>query len=417
MTDILQGDCVEVMAAMPEASVDAVVTDSPYELGFMGRKWDASGVSYQVETWAACLRVLKPGGHLLAFGGSRTYHRMACAVEDAGFEIRDQIMWLYGSGFPKSLDVGKAMDKAAGIERKRMGAYAYPDGKPRHWEGHTTKRSGIYSDIKTDDASNDRSITAPATDLARRWHGWGTALKPAHEPIVVARKPLIGTVAANVEKHGTGAINVDGCRIATDGARPSGSGNPCRNGNADIMCRALGKPDRNTTPPSGRWPANVILDEEAGAMLDGQSGERRSSGLYDPGGTGERTGGVVTDFGGRDRPATMFSDTGGASRFFYCPKASRKERGESNRHPTVKPVALMRYLVRLVTPPGGIVLDPFLGSGTTALACIEEGFDCIGIEREEEYVEIAKARVKHWQEKPAQLRLGDGEEYIADSGR
>jgi len=381
-TSILTGDCVEVMAAMAPNSVDAVVCDPPYELGFMGKSWDASGVTYQVKTWRAAHRVLKPGGHLLAFGGSRTYHRMACAVEDAGFEIRDQIMWLYGSGFPKSLDVSKAIDKAAGAKRDPVTREVVVEADllrdEQRGEVMATKthvqgggnalqlRVGPRREVEV-------AETCCATDAARQWQGWGTALKPAHEPIVVARKPLIGTVAANVLKHGTGALNVDGCRVGNEAITQTRTAQRTwreHEGRADIPPSA----DNRQTTTRGRWPANVILDEEAGAMLDEQSD--------------------------------------GASRFFYCPKASRKEREaglsadeRQNKHPTVKPVALMRYLVRLVTPPGGTVLDPFLGSGTTLMAAALEGVDAIGIEREAEYVEIAKARVKWAESQPVQMSI------------
>jgi len=305
---LTQGDCKKLLATLPDNSVDSIVTDPPYELGFMGKSWDNSGIAYSVELWSQALRVLKPGGHLLAFGGSRTYHRLASAVEDAGFEIRDQIMWLYGSGFPKSLN------------------------------------------------------------LKDEWQGWGTALKPAHEPIVVARKPLIGTVATNVLTYGTGALNIDGSRVGT-------------------------------TDALGRWPANVIHD-------------------------------------GSEKVLEYFGEP---QRFFYCAKASKSERNagleglpekgkvfngqnaepsgnakgsvenkfstkpSQNFHPTVKPIALMRYLVKLVTPPNGTVLDPFLGSGSTAVAAILEGFNWIGCEMTEDYWPIIEERVAWAEAQPKTL--------------
>lgn len=426
-TSILTGDCVELMAAMPPNSVDAVVCDPPYEIGFMGKEFDKRGVAHQVATWAACLGVLKPGGHLLAFGGSRTYHRMACAVEDAGFEIRDQIMWLYGSGFPKSLDVSKAIDKAAGAERTVV-------GKKMGMTPQRPDTGGVFRDDEWMPTGKQIETTTPATDAARQWQGWGTALKPAHEPIVVARKPLIGTVASNVLKHGTGALNVDRCRVEAPDGKSARPGHSQKMSPGDVF----GPQPMHTEPDGkGRWPANVILDEDAGAMLDVQSG---------PAGSNSRTpgshadGAVFPGYGKRHSP--LHQDTraaGGASRFFYCPKASRKEReaglkdaglkqagadhaayGEfagtdahatnsgaprANHHPTVKPVALMRYLVRLVTPPGGTVLDPFMGSGTTLMAAAFEGVDAIGIEREAEYVEIAKARVAWAESQPVQMTL------------
>lgn len=291
---LYNADCVEFLRSTPDCCLDAVVCDPPYGLEFMGKEFDSLGDGPGQQAWhlawaREALRVLKPGGHLVAFGGSRTYHRLACAVEDAGFEIRDSLMWLYGSGFPKSLNIG--------------------DGR-------------------------------------------GTALKPAHEPVVLARKPLEGTVAANVQKWGVGALNIDGCRIASE-SRPliKSKSESSKNafGNGLNGSQAAGK----TT--LGRWPANVALDEEAGAML------------------------------------------GEPSRFFYCAKASRKERGNGNSHPTVKPVSLMRWLVRLVTPPGGVVLDPFMGSGSTGIAALLEGYKFVGIEREAPYFAIAQTRISAWE--------------------
>ncbi len=373
---IIVGDCRASMATLPDASVDAVVCDPPYELGFMGKAWDASGIAYDQEVWRQALRVLKPGGHLLAFSGSRTYHRMACAIEDAGFEIRDQIMWVYGSGFPKSLDVSKAIDRAAGAERVVTGPKVTGDG-------HIQNRKNGSNNFGTFKMAQDGVdiMTAPATDAARQWSGWGTALKPAHEPICMARKPLIGTVAANVLAHGTGAINVDGCRV--EGAPPSVPQPDLRN----VTGRATGfdAKSRNgeMSHATGRWPANFIHD-----------------------GSEEATAGL-----------------GEAARFFYTPKAGREDREEglsgfeerrvfgnggasldgisntsgprANFHPTVKPTDLMRYLCRLVTPPGGTVLDPFTGSGSTGRAAMLEGAQFIGCELSPEYAEIARARIRY----------------------
>jgi len=261
---LYEGDCVEVMKRLPDNSVDSVVTDPPYELGFMGKKWDSTGIAYNVAMWREVLRVLKPGGHLLSFGGTRTYHRMACAIEDAGFEMRDQLQWLYGSGFPKSMDIGKAIDKAAGAERTE-GA--------RIWTGG--RRTGCIANSPETNLGTQTLVKfdTPATPEAQQWNGWGTALKPANEPIVLARKPLSErTIAANVLKWGTGGLNIDGCRIDLNGEKPpTGSGKPCPNGNADMMSRALGNRG-NTTPVTGRFPANLLFDEEAAAMLDEQSG-------------------------------------------------------------------------------------------------------------------------------------------------
>lgn len=333
------------MRDIPSCSVDAVVTDPPYGLSFMGKKWDYEVPS--VEVWAECLRVLKPGGHLLAFAGTRTQHRMAVRIEDAGFEIRDMIAWVYGSGFPKSLDVSKAIDKAAGAERVVVGRY------------RAAVQTGVTGGLNGSKADSDgvtwATITAPATPEARQWAGWGTALKPALEPITVARKPLEGTVAANVLAHGTGAINVDGCRVGTDetlGRAKAGWGSKAVGADNYGKFNSIG-----ITKEGGRWPANLIHDggEEITEILSG------------------------------------------AARFFYCAKASKKDREKGNTHPTVKPTDLMRYLCRLVTPLGGIVLDPFMGSGSTGKAALLEGFHFIGIERQEEYFEIAKKRLSEMQ--------------------
>lgn len=537
--EIRQGDCIELMAEIEEASVDAVVCDPPYGIGFMGHEWDQPGdfaavsaahggarVSYGggphpameagrydlsltanqrfqawCEVWATeCLRILKPGGHMLVSGGSRTHHRLASGIEDAGFEIRDRIetpdgrlvitpdgslAWYFGSGFPKSLDVSKAIDKAAGAEREVVG-----------------KLGGRYSRTYTSQSSlrghGGGEISAPATDDAAQWDGWGTALKPAHEPIVVARKPLIGTVAQNVLEHGTGAINIDACRIA--GANPSidRRNSARRSGNApgrpgeygDTLVNRISA-ERYTEDHQGeqlgRWPANVVLshheDCEPVGVKKVKGDQRETGNGTRPGGfadVGAETGDgepnarvygheTVTEWncvpgcpvaeldaqsGNRpgmprtthrqgdspkgygmgiapDPDSMGYGDAGGASRFFYCAKTSRAERnaglegfeerenpsssygtkatnltrkdgGENqvlptkNHHPTVKPIDLMRWLVRMVTPPGGLVLDCFAGSGSTGCAAVLEGFNFLGLEREAEYVEIAEARIAFW---------------------
>lgn len=371
-----QGDCIEVMAAMDEASVDAVVCDPPYGIGFMGHEWDQPGehgpisaghggcnVSYggvphpameagrydlsrtangRFQSWCEAwgreaLRVLKPGGHAVVFGGTRAYHRLTCGLEDAGFEIRDSLLWLYGSGFPKSHDVSKAIDKAAGAHREAGVPGRYSTRRPREKvEAVSSYQDGIGD-------AESALVTAPATPAAGRWQGWGTALKPAHEPIVMARKPLAGTVAANVLQHGTGALNIDGCRIEGTPESP-GTTPATANGNG----QTLGAMTRAAyATPAGRWPANVILGHSHAGLS-------------------------VT---------SLFTPTGSPER---------------NDHPTVKPIALMRWLVRLVTPPGGTVLDPFTGSGTTGCAAVLEGFDFIGIEREAQYLAIARARIAHF---------------------
>ena len=365
---VLVGDCLHVMAQMEACSVDAIVTDPPYELGFMGKSWDASGVAFRIEVWREALRVLKPGGHLLAFSGSRTYHRMAVAIEDAGFEIRDQIMWVYGSGFPKSHDVSKAIDREAGAVREVVGERWVTNAAQGEGLGHGAMVGGMVRAGMID-------ITAPATPEAARWQGWGTALKPAHEPIVVARKPLRGTVAANVLAYGTGAINVDGCRVGTDGG-----GTQCTNRDEAGRCNGHRNAGRSTSGETfhgpdthgGRWPANLIHD-----------GSEEVEGFF-PG-----------------------DDGASAARFFYSAKASKRDRDEGlrdggrpseprrNIHPTVKPTDLMRYLCRLVTPPGGLVLDPFTGSGSTGKGAVLEVFRFIGIELSPEYAAIARARIRH----------------------
>ena len=403
---------------MEPNSVDACVTDPPYELGFMGKKWDSSGVAFDPETWRAVYRVLKPGAHLLAFGGTRTVHRIAVAIEDAGFDIRDQLSWLYGSGFPKSLDVSKAIDAHNGDERPIAGE------NPR--AAQQTPKRGTSALGNFDGAPP--VLTSAASAASAAWAGWGTALKPACEPIVLARKPLIGTVAANVLAHGTGGINVDGCRIEGEKRSP-GFADSLGEEKRRERTMSGGAMARQNGDSLGRWPANVLLDEEAAAMLDEQSGVRQSgtkSHRIDiQGADGTKTYGA----GVGTRMGDVYGDTGGASRFFYVAKASRRERdtgcehlppksageatdreedtdglnspragagrtgGARNFHPTVKPVQLMRYLVRLVTPPGGVVLDPFTGSGTTGVAAMADGFQFIGIEREAEYATIAEARI------------------------
>ncbi len=374
---VLLGDCLEHIPAMPAHSVDALITDPPYGLSFMGKGWDRGvpGVAY----WAECLRVLKPGGHLLAFGGTRTYHRLASAIEDAGFEIRDQIQWLYGSGFPKSLDISKAVDKAAGAVREVV-AQAKP--VKRLIPGAAQHQTGSW--IKDNGREFVQQSTIPATNEAKQWDGWGTALKPACEPICVARKPLTGTVVANVLEHGTGGLNIDACKV----------------GDEVLAEQVNGKYPENTfnregvvTPKrTGRWPANVILDEEAGQLLDAMSGELTSG--ENPAKRGaDKHRNVYAGWKGEQCLVRRPTNSGGASRFFYCAKASRSERGHGNDHPTVKPIALMRYLCRLVTPPNGLILDPFMGSGTTGVAAIAEGFRFIGIDLEPGHCEIARKRL------------------------
>ena len=370
-------DCLDWLELFAEdESIDAIVTDPPYGLGFMGKEWDdlPPGLPWARE----CLRVLKPGGHLLAFGGSRTWHRLAVAIEDAGFDIRDSIAWLYGSGFPKSVDVSKAIDKAAGATRPTYERAAF---------------GGTFSDDNGTTYGTAIDNT-PITPEAEQWQGWGTALKPAFEPIVVARKPIRGTVAANVLEHGTGALNIDGCRIK---AAPGDYAHPGNSGIEDNT-RVYGTfAHKNQSKPAeaGRWPANVVLDESQAAALDEQSGQLKGGAFPARRGGDSGTRQAYGEFAGQEGLAARKTDSGGVSRFFYVAKAPKKERPTVNgiAHPTVKPLALMRWLVRLVTPPGGTVLDPFAGSGTTMEAALLEGFDVIGIEREADYARLIEQRL------------------------
>jgi DNA modification methylase len=421
------GDALRILPTLPDCSVDAVVTDPPYELAFMGRAWDASGIASRVDLWEEVLRVLKPGGHLLAFGGTRTWHRLTCAIEDAGFEIRDTITWLYGSGFPKSLDVGKAIDKAAGATREVIGRATYPNGVPVRSASPDSKHDGWRRPWMDEDADTNarRLVTAPATDDAARWDGWGTALKPASEPVVVARKPLTGTVAQTVLTYGTGALNIDDCRVATSddlngGAYSGEYRRQDRYVNTDTapgaaqlsrLSRGIGEYQQ----PQGRWPANVVLThpqaDDGGdacaegcvpgcpvADLDTQSGGAggQASGTTRTGRHESHSRGA---FNGTDAPAPFYTDEGGASRFFptfrYQAKAdtAQRPRAGATAHPTVKPLDLMRWLVRLVTPPGGTVLDLFAGSGTTGEACTLEGFRALLIEREADYLPLIVDRL------------------------
>ncbi|MDO8065584.1 DNA methyltransferase [Janthinobacterium sp. SUN206] len=460
---LYRADCIALMRTLPDNSVDSVVTDPPYGISFMGKAWDGADIVARTERrrgfashapdagpngghksiaaaagkydlapaamrafqdfsedWAReAFRVLKPGGHLLSFSSARTYHRMTSGIEDAGFEIRDQIMWVFGSGFPKSQNVSKALDKAAGAERAVLS------------EGRAVKRMILGADQDatgswTKDSGREYvpQVTAPATDDAAQWDGWGTALKPAHEPICVARKPLAKghTVAANVLAHGTGAINIDACRV-----EPTGESR-ARIGEASHGQRYAdaGGTDFAATPgvcggaQDGRWPANLIHDgsaEVAALFPESTSGAMRAgtqrASQDEPGSVcfGTFGGGVVS--------TDIAASTGSAARFFYCAKASRADRNAGlvdpgpqfkhgatlrkiedapktgNIHPTVKPTDLMAYLCRLVTPPGGVVLDPFMGSGSTGKAAMREGFRFIGVELSAEYFPLCLVRIQH----------------------
>ncbi len=499
---LLKGDCLQKLKELEDNSIDSVVTDPPYEIGFMGKGWDDSGIANNPELWKEVLRVLKPGGHLLSFSHSRTYHRQAVAVEDAGFEIRDQIMWIYGSGFPKSHNIGKAVDKLEGNEREVVGTKIHSQKGVKVAEERTTIGAGAFGEPREANVTKGNS----------EWEGWGTALKPAHEPIVMARKPFKGTVADNVLEWGTGGINVDGCRIEmTDTDIETNTKKASKENNGVNFDVAEGKSKGTATIPNtqGRFPANIIFEctcdtthtkpapksghwpkgkvkgfgefgggessyegvgpKEEGDMvihtdpncpcyiLDEQSGNIKG-GKNMPPFQGKPQNDINFTSGVKEINRIGYNDTGGASRFFYCPKASKKDRndgmpeqvpqftgrprredgsviykethpeewndvmkdkprrektslaaseeilqptlkGTMNVHPTVKPTDLMAYLVRLVTPKGGVVLDPFMGSGSTGKACVREGMNFIGIEREDEYMEIAKTRIEHEQKK------------------
>jgi site-specific DNA-methyltransferase (adenine-specific) len=442
---LMHGDCRELIATLDDESVASIVTDPPYELGFMGKKWDNSGIAYDVQLWTECLRVLKPGGHLLAFGGTRTYHRMASAIEDAGFEIRDSIVWLYGSGFPKSLDVSKSIDKVNGetdrlqkftswMRTTGMTARQLDTITGTNMGGHylTAKSqpaiptSAIWATIRphvsqipqwVDDLvlrieadrevvaksksttlavapgeGRDRpavvlDITKASTDAAQQWEGWGTALKPAHEPIVVARKPLIGTVAANVQQHGTGALNIDGARVVYQSDADLQTTQQKNPGTDDVVTSGVYGADRpqQSVNAAGRWPANVITDGSIDAEWVRYFYSAKASKAERNAGLDALPNRDVHRFGAGIGEGTD-------------PKAPSIE---GNFHPTVKPLALMRYLVRLVTPPGGTVLEPFAGSGTTLAAAILEGFDAIGCELTDDYLPIIEGRIAWAQQERA----------------
>jgi DNA modification methylase len=341
--NIMNGDCRAVISKLPAESVDAIITDPPYELNFMGSSWDNSGVAYDVGLWKNCLNVIKPGGYLLAFGGTRTYHRLACAIEDAGFEIRDSLHWIYGSGFPKSLDVSKAIDKAAGFPREKVLATG-------GLHKNTILNDDGWSKIGQQSPLMDSPV--PESDDAKQWNGWGTALKPAHEPIVLARKPIAEkTVATNVLKYGTGGINIDGCRVGTEDklVRPF-----VKRDDNEVYGKGLGAGVQDE--PDGRWPPNVLLSD-----------------------------GVAEELGDQSQFFPIFK---------YQAKAPKKERTfSSGSHPTVKPVALIEWLIDLVTKPGDIILDPFAGTGTTGLAAINKNRECILIENIPEYIKIIQEKL------------------------
>ena len=433
---LYNGNMLNMMEIIEPNSIDAIVTDPPYELNFMNKSWDNSGIAFQKETWRKCHDALKSGGYMLVFGGSRTFHRIACAIEDAGFEIRDTIMWLYGSGFPKSTDISKQIDKRGGKSTSWFGEYLKNVLKERNMtqsdlsKHFLSKNGGItgcvhnwvegknmptvkqfnkiceildlpfekmkeaerevigkkeYTDNKNimsvSNYNGERihlDITIPSTDLAKQWDGWGTNLKPSFEPIIVARKPLKDSLVNNIIENGVGGINIDECRVELNGDKKTRSGCKTREDNiSHLKFRAnqVNKEDNS----KGRFPSNTIL-------------------TYDDSDFDEVCGGL--------------GDEGSASRYFYCAKTSKRDRNEGlssnnkNIHPTVKPTSLMQYLIRLVTPKGGTVLDPFNGSGSTGKACMYENADrntnykYIGVELTEEYLPISKARIEFAEKNP-----------------
>jgi site-specific DNA-methyltransferase (adenine-specific) len=410
---IYQGDCLDIMPTLEPDLVDSIVTDPPYGLSFMGKDWDHGipGVPF----WIEAILVAKPGAFLLAFGGTRTFHRLTCAIEDAGWEIRDTIMWVYGGGFPKSHDVSKAIDKAEGAKRRVIG---------ERWEfAHDgCDREGPHESRPSQQVPHGDSwhlpVTAPATDAAREWDGWGTGLKPAWEPIIVARKPLEGTVVQNVLKWGTGAMNIDGCRVELakydrDEYIPNrcswkkgiNYSQPEDNRNKTSVDFAHGRKEpHQVIKPQGRWPANLIHDGSLEVLSEfAKGGNRRSGGIGILKKDGFSPGDHLSNPGGRI-VGNFYNDTGSAARFFYCAKASKAERGEGNNHPTVKPLSLIQYLITLVTPPGGIVLDPFAGSGSMGVAAINTGHPFILIEKDAGYCEIIRQRINNHQ--PLLMAMG-----------
>lgn len=415
LNKIYCGDCLDVMKEMPENSIDSILTDPPYGLKFMGKEWDHGipGIPF----WQEVMRISKPGAHMLAFGGTRTHHRLMVAIEDAGWEIRDVMMWVHSQGFPKSLNVSKAIDKAAGVERKVIGVREdFKPGNRKKVNQFNCINPSLHGYNTTEFTANKGQITISTTNEAKQWDGWGSALKPAYEPIVLCRKPLEGTIAANVLKWGVGGINIDGCRIATNELTPRNNkmgDNGWKNSSGGFI----------EPSPLGRFPANFIHDGSQ-TVLDMFPYNKSTKSLRGCGGGGDK----ISQLNYRENSIRGHNDNGSAARFFYCAKASKAERdigcenlpendivtfqtcnGTSgkpgslsegretkyrNNHPTVKPIALLTYLCRLITPPNGVILDPFAGSGSTGIAAIKEGFNYILIEKEQQYVDISNARLK-----------------------
>lgn len=438
MYKIINNDSLLALEELEENSIDSIVTDPPYELNFMGKGWDNAGISFNKEIWQKCLRVLKPGGYLLAFGGSRTFHRIACAIEDAGFEIRDTIMWLYGSGFPKSMALDKAIEGKLTTGSANKTEFHKLNGvqEDKHHYGFTTsnKEQGFRPKDYTIEGASDQWLKEldATTELAKQYKGWRTALKPSFEPVIVARKPFKGSLVDNVIQYGVGGININECRVGTEVIK--GGTMPKMNATSDgINIYNFGKKDAERLEREdsvGRFPANTILtydetdfEEVCGGFPNTNGGKRHNTAI--------RKSDKNSGYGFNINTRNEYEDSGSASRYFYCAKASKKDRDDGldnfeekicfsalntkngsgerldggktpvrkNTHPTVKPTELMQYLVRLVTPKGGTILDPFMGSGSTGKAVMFENkernadYSFIGIEREKEYCDIAEARI------------------------
>jgi hypothetical protein len=424
MLEVECGDMRKVLRTLQDNSFDAIVSDPPYELSFMGKEWDGTGIAFDAAAWAEAVRVLKPGGHIVAFGGTRTFHRIAVAIEDAGTQIRDSLAWLYGQGMPKSSNISKLLDKAAGLEQPVIREGASGKGAPAG--------AALGAGLNVNFAA--RPKTAAVSELAKHWEGWGTALKPSFEPIILARKPLVGTIVQNIKAHGVAGLNIDAARVphasAADLEKHAAGVKAIKERGGSMEGSWKNSSDlsgANDVTDAGRWPPNVVCDESVAADLDATNGNHPSAPFK--GGPKQKRGQI---FDLEEVAEGGYADDGGVSRYFYCPKAGSKERdaglehwpvlsgaeatgskegqarlangrtgagrggGRRNPHPTVKPIALMRWLCKLVTPPGGFILDPFAGSGTTGCAAALEGFHFAGIELDPIHTRLAMDRIAYW---------------------